>query len=115
MNVIDLLIPNIEQLRGFSEDLESTLSCIAYAGLDKNKKWIKHRQKELTSNYQNEIEGLGKIAIYSEIAGIIIDAYDKFNDILNLPKNRLIDEEAKEILNCYLMSCPEYYKRDIEN
>ena len=79
VNVFDVeLNPERSFLEQLAEDLEGTLSLIAYAGKSADEKFIRERQKEIKKQYGPYL------ADVSSAIGVfhVLPAYDNLQDIL---------------------------------
>lgn len=101
MNIIEArLFKDYERLSNLADDLEGVLFCIAYAGKETDRNFIKDRQKEI-SEYHELIHSpfYGSKTMYN-----LGEAYDQFM-IIDIDKDpHSIQESAEEILQIHLIS-----------
>ncbi|MCJ7816797.1 MAG: hypothetical protein MUP55_02975 [Candidatus Aenigmarchaeota archaeon] len=95
--------PEMNFLEQLADDLQSTFLVIAYAGYEKNRKYIRERQADLEREYGPFLEHV------DSDAGTLrtIPAYEILQDLLKgRPSHEVIRERCKEALG-YLLLEPE--------
>ncbi len=104
-NVLEVLLSaDFGVIQTLADELDETLSNIAYAGMAEDKDYIRHEQRYFQEKYGELIGELDKYSDLIESIDCILAAYYTLNTFLDIVGDtKWIEEEAENAVQEYLI------------